>query len=77
MSLIVLRKCPIPDCKYSHKLVYADKFQIRNHIFRDHDYQEKLESAFNHGLIHDVSERRSPSWLAENLADLSLVESDN
>lgn len=73
MSLILLRRCPIPSCKHNHKLVYADKSQIKNHIFRDHDYLEKLEAAATLGLIHDISEHRSPSWLAEGLVDFSLV----
>lgn len=42
-------------------------------MLRDHDYQEKLEAAAKLGLIHDVSEHRSPSWLAEALVDFSSV----
>ncbi|MEM4379769.1 MAG: hypothetical protein QXL01_03680 [Thermoplasmatales archaeon] len=77
MSLTVLRKCPISNCRHNHKLVYADKSQIKNHILRDHDYHEKLEAAHDYGLIQDLSQRRSPDWLAESLTDFSLVGNDD
>ncbi|HWP78975.1 MAG TPA: hypothetical protein VNL34_04935 [Candidatus Nitrosotenuis sp.] len=73
MSQTMLRRCPVFGCKYNHKLVYADKSQIKNHISRDHDYQEKLEAAAMMGIIRDVSEHRSPSWLADSLVEFSLV----
>jgi hypothetical protein len=57
--------------------VYADKTQTIKHILNDHDYLEKLESAVNKGIIHDISERRNPKWLAEALSDFSLVSSEN
>lgn len=77
MSLTVLRRCPISGCKHGHKLVYADKSQIKKHILYDHDYREKLDAAVDSGLIQNTSEHRSPLWLAESLSDLSLVGSRN
>jgi len=73
MSLVLPRKCPIKGCKHGRKIIYADKGQMRNHILHDHDYRELLESTYDLGIISDMSERRGPLWLAESLADLSLV----
>jgi hypothetical protein len=76
MSLIMPRKCPIGGCRYNKHAVHADRTQTIKHIFNDHDYQQKLEAAVSKGLIHDISEHRSPLWLAQKLADFSLAESD-
>lgn len=74
MSLIVLRRCPIKGCRFNEHPVLADKASTKNHILRDHDYQEKQEAAFQLGIITSNYERRSPQWLAENLSEFSNGE---
>jgi len=41
---------------------------LRDHIFRDHDYREKLKTAAKLGVIKGLWEKRSPKWLSDHLA---------
>ena len=59
--------CPIPYCKFHCIVIDAEIAQSKAHIKHDHDYQELLETAFDLGIIHSLSERRSVIWLVNEL----------
>jgi len=67
MTIFHFLKCPIENCKYHYRIIEGPLSILRNHIFRDHDYFEKLKTAFQLGLIQSLQERRSPYWLADQL----------
>ncbi len=62
-------RCPIDDCRFHFKMIKGSLSFLRDHLFRDHDYVEKLETAVKLGVIKGLWERRSPKWLAERLAE--------
>ena len=66
-------KCPIPDCKSHEKMIIGSLSLLRGHIFRDHDYLEKLKTAVNLGIIEGLQERRSPKWLSDHLAEKGVL----
>lgn len=74
MSLVILRKCPIEGCYHNTHPVYADKYQTKNHISQ-HDYKEKLESAYRLGIISGIEDRRAPQLLDEKLTEFSRSQS--
>jgi len=74
MSLVSLRKCPIEICKFHNTPVPADKSQIKKHIRYDHDYTEKLEAAVKLGIIKDITERRSPDYLTQELSEYTILK---
>ena len=73
MSLVFPCLCPVSECKYHTRLVYADFSQIKHHLRYDHDYREKQETAFRLGIINSPDEKRSPTWLVDSLSDFSRV----
>ena len=62
-------KCPIGDCKFHYKMIEGSLSLLRDHIFRDHDYLEKLKTAVKLGVIEGLEEKRSPKWLSDHLAE--------
>ena len=56
------------DCKYHHRIIEGPFSLLKNHIFRDHDYLEKLKTAVKLGLIEGIQEKRSAKWLSDQLA---------
>ncbi len=46
--------------------------QAKVHIYRDHDYVEKIRAARLVGIIGE-DEKRSAEWLAAHLAELSFI----
>ena len=66
-------KCPIPNCKSHEKMIEGALSLLRDHIFRDHDYLEKLKTAVNLGIIEGLQERRSPKWLSDRLAEKGVL----
>ncbi len=73
MSLIVMRKCPVLGCRFNTHPVPADSSQIKRHLKYDHDYREKLDTAFYLGLIYSADEKRSPTWVVDYVSDFSRV----
>lgn len=61
------------DCKFHNKVVKGDIVFLESHIFREHDYVEKLKTAFKHKLIESIQEHRSAQWLSEKLAELGII----
>jgi len=62
-------KCPIGDCKFHSIMIEGSLSLLRDHIFRDHDYLEKLKTAVKLGVIEGLQEKRSPKWLSDHLAE--------
>ena len=62
-------ECPVPDCKSHKKMIEGSLSLLSNHIFRDHDYREKLETAVKLGVIKGFWEKRSLKWLSDHLAE--------
>jgi len=56
------------DCKFHYKMIKGPLSLLRSHIFRDHDYFEKLKTAVKLGVIEGLQEKRSAKWLSEQLA---------
>lgn len=73
MSLVSMRICPIPGCRFHTYPVLADSSQIKRHLKYDHDYREKQETAFSLGLVDSIYEKRSLTWLVDSLSDFSKV----
>ncbi|MCH7560732.1 MAG: hypothetical protein IIC67_05095 [Thaumarchaeota archaeon] len=73
MSLVTIRPCPIPGCKFNRNPVASDLAQLKRHLKYDHDYKEKQETALSLGLIDSLYEKRSPSWFVDSLSDFSRV----
>jgi len=72
MSLIYQTRCVVCTLKCRDKTINSEKRLLQNHILYDHDYTDSLKTARFVGLIAE-KEKRSPKWLAENLANLSIV----
>jgi len=68
VTIFHLMNCPVQPCKFHHRIIKGPLSLLKNHIFRDHDYIEKLKTAVSFGLIQSIQEKRSPLWLAEQLA---------
>ena len=62
-------KCPIGDCRFHNKVIIGSLSLLKDHIFRDHDYLEKLKTAVKLGVIEGLYEKRSPKWLSDHLAE--------
>ena len=62
-------KCPIGDCRFHNKVIDGPLSTLRDHIYRDHDYLEKLKTAVKLGVIKGLYEKRSPKWLSKRLAE--------
>ena len=73
MSIFYKLFCPIPDCKSRNKIIEGEISLLIEHIFRDHDYIEKLKTAVSLGLIENLQERRSPKWLSDHLAEKGVL----
>ena len=73
MSIFHKMFCPIPYCKSHNKVIDGSLSLLSNHIFRDHDYREKLETAKKLGIIEGLYERRSPKWLSDHLAEKGVL----
>jgi len=72
MSIAVLIRCIICTLYYKDELIHAERLQIKNHIYYDHDYTDKLKSARAIDLI-GTNEKRSADWLSAHLAELSII----
>lgn len=59
-------------CKFNTHTVHADIFQFKSHL-RKHEYREKQITAFELGLIDSISEKHSPEWFVEQLAQVSKL----
>ncbi|MCH8916075.1 MAG: hypothetical protein IIA82_09590 [Thaumarchaeota archaeon] len=42
--------CPVKDCIYFKKPIFADVTQIKTHLMRDHDFKEYQQAAFENRL---------------------------
>ena len=71
-TLTSILQCPIEDCKFHYKIIKGPLSILKNHIFRDHDYLEKLKTAVKFDLIENIQEKRSAKWLSDNLASKAL-----
>ena len=68
MTISHSMNCPVQPCKFHDRIIKGPLSLLKNHIFRDHDYIEKLKTAVSFGLIQSIQEKRSPQWLADQLA---------
>ena len=68
-------KCPIEKCRCHKKIIHASRSEIISHLL-DHDYTQLLEQAVEFQIINEVSERRSPYWIAEQLLDFCINQVD-
>ena len=66
-------RCIICMLHYKDSIICVDRKQAELHIYRDHDYVEKLRVARFVGIV-DEDEKRSAAWLAASLAELSFVQ---
>lgn len=72
MSMYYDFSCLFENCPFHKQIVVAASNEIKNHFKKQHDYTELLEKAVEFGFIKDVSERRSPDWLAEKFFEYSI-----
>ena len=61
-------KCFFVKCPYFSTITRASKSEIIPHLLK-HDYVQLLELSVQFKIINNVTERRSPYWLAEQLLD--------
>jgi len=67
-------RCLFENCPFHKRTITATSNEIKNHFKRDHDYVELLKKAAEYGFIEDISERRSPDWLAKKFFEFSIRE---
>ena len=74
MGLLIPFRCIICTLyhKQKDKIIYADKLQAKKHINYQHDYLEKLRTAYYIQLIEEY-EKRGPEWLTNQLVELSII----
>ncbi len=72
MSKVMPTRCIICTLYYKDELIHADRIQIKQHIYYDHAYTDKLRAARAIGLI-ETDEKRSAEWLSSHLAELSII----
>ncbi len=65
-------RCIICMLYYKDELIHADRIQIKQHIYYDHDNTDKLRAARAISLI-ETNEKRNAEWLSSSLADLSII----
>jgi len=70
---LIILQCPIEDCRFHKMKIPGSQSLLKNHIFKDHDYLEKLTTAAKLGLIENLEEHRSPQWFADKLSDLGII----
>ncbi len=75
MSLALPVRCVICTLHYRDSTIYVDRNQAEKHIYYDHDYTEKLNAARFVGLVTE-DEKRSALWIANHLAELSIIRRD-
>lgn len=68
MSIFEKLFCPIPNCESHNKIIDGPISLLSEHIYRAHDYTEKLKTAVNLGVIKGLYEKRSAKWLSDHLA---------
>ena len=61
-------RCPIADCKFHFKMIEGSLSLLSAHIYRAHDYLEKLKTAVKLGIIEGLYEKRSAKYLSDHLA---------
>lgn len=72
MSKFRLCKCTIENCKLCNHVIYAELSHFKGHL-KDHDYKELQQMAHHLGLLEYPSERRSPQWLVDRIAEASTI----
>ncbi len=76
MSVYCNFTCLFENCLFHKRIITAAPTEIKNHFKKQHDYTELLEKAVEFRLIKNISERRSPDWLAEHLLEFCINEID-
>jgi len=76
MTFHVHFTCLFENCVYSKKIVIATRSEIILHL-GTHDYKQSLELAEDFRIIKNVTDRRSPYWLAEQLLDFCINQVDH
>jgi len=66
-------RCPIDDCRFHFKMITGSLSLLRDHIYRAHDYVEKLKTAKKLGIIEGLEEKRSANWLSDHLAKKGVL----
>ena len=59
--------CPIEDCKHFNKVEYSA---------RDHDRNDLYKFAFQKGIIDDPIKYHNPSYIIQQIAEISKVKYD-
>jgi hypothetical protein len=75
MSLHIHFTCLFENCPYSKKIVVAPKSIIIKHLTK-HDYTQSLQLAVDFRIIDNVTDRRSPYWLSEQLLNFFINQVD-
>jgi hypothetical protein len=60
---------------YKDKIIHVDRNQACSHIYHDHDYTDKIRTGKLLGILNE-DEKRSALWLANHLAELSIIRPD-
>ena len=68
MPIYFYFKCFFKKCPYYNKITKASRSEVISHLLR-HEYSQLLELAVEFKIIQDVTQRRKPEWLAEELLD--------
>ena len=61
-------RCPFDNCSCNKRIIVAPLNLLKNHVYSDHDYAEKIILATKFGIIKNFSEKRSSEWLAKQLS---------
>jgi hypothetical protein len=60
---------------YKDKIIHVDRNRACSHIYYDHDYTDKLRTGRLLDILNE-DEKRSAWWLANHLAELSIIRTD-
>ncbi len=75
MSQAVSFRCIICMLFYDDRTISADRTQACSHIYFQHDYTDKIKAGRLVGIVND-NEKRSASWLTNQLTELSILRCD-
>jgi len=66
--------CQIEGCKLFNKVEYIELDRFRRHLARDHDRYDLYQLAYDKGIIQDPIRYHNPSYVIQQIAELSRVE---
>ena len=68
--------CPFLDCPFHKKSEYTDIDFFKRHLALAHDRDALYQLAFDNGIIEDPIRYQSASFVIQQVANFSIVESD-